>query len=102
MGSVRHPTTLGPIGKLFVTAAVVVLGLGVRAFTAAWADFAGPVALALTAVAIGVWGILASLVLWFTWRPARRLEVVHVEGEVLSATPARRRADDVRTPVRRG
>ncbi len=98
----RRPTSLGPASRLAITAAVVALGLAVRALGIAWAGFAGRAGLGLAVVMLGAWAILAGFVLWFAWRPARRPTIVRVEGEVLSVTPARRRADDFGTPVRRG
>jgi hypothetical protein len=91
---------LGFIVRLLITAVVVALGLGVRALTLASANALGSMALSFGAVFLGVWSILGGLVLWSTWRPDRRTRILRVEGEILSVTPARRRADDPRVPAR--
>jgi len=93
------PATIGLALNLLVTALMVAIGLGVRALAFVWTDTLGSIALAFTAILLGVWAIVAAPVLWSAWRPQRPY-VLRVEGEVLSVTPARRRADDLRVPAR--
>ena len=90
------PTTFGIAGKLVLTALVAGVGVLGAWLAGLWVDVAGVAGLAFLVLVIGVYSIVAFLVLRSVWAPerpmrptrVRRERIIYVEGPLVSITHA--------------
>lgn len=93
------PTSVGIVGKLLYTAIIIGVGVGIYVALDTWVISAGRAAFGLLVAVVGAYSVLGLVLLWYTWRPSRR--VVRVGGEVVSVRPSSGGAQGRGTAVRR-
>lgn len=65
------PYSFGPMGRIFITLLMVALGVVVYFAGKAVGKFYGIPGLSLVLVFLGIYTVIAILVLWGLWRPTR-------------------------------
>lgn len=65
------PNSIGPFGKLLLTAVVLAAGYAIYLLSLAAAGFYGTMGMALVMLMIGCFDVVALLLLWAAWRPTR-------------------------------
>jgi hypothetical protein len=65
------PYSFGPVGKILITAFVVLVGAALAYVSARIGSFYGTMGLALVMMLIGIFSVFAVMGLWGLWRPTR-------------------------------